>query len=209
MITARLITAILAVLTLGACAVGNKYDYAASALDVSVTSEQTIVASVVDLRPYVLSGNKSPNFVGLQRGGFGNPFDVTTRSGQPLASDVTEAVVRALKSSGVSAKALTLPRGTSLDKALLRFQAMGGDRYLLVQMREWKTDAMMRLTLHWDLSAVVLDRAGKEMARHATSGVEPVGAAGFESGNSEAAKQQISRKLNELLNHPDIATALR
>jgi len=205
----RLIVAIAISGLLGACAVGNQYDYSTSTPDVSVTSEQTIVASVVDFRPYVLSGNKSPSFVGLQRGGFGNPFDVTTQSGQPLAADVTEALVRALKARGGDAKALTLSQGTSLDNALLRFQTIDGDRYLLVRMREWKTDAMMRLTLHWDLSAAVLDRSGTELARHAISGVEPVGAAGFESGNSEAAKQQISRKLSELLNQPDIVAALR
>jgi len=71
---------ILFVLFLTGCAVGNKYNYRSSsmALPIKPVNHRTLILSVEDLRPYVLNGEKEPNFVGLQRGGFSNPFDVTT-----------------------------------------------------------------------------------------------------------------------------------
>ena len=53
-----------------------------------------------DRREYVLSGNKDPQFVGLQRGGYGNPFDVRTSDDRPLAEDMTTAIVAAMAGRG-------------------------------------------------------------------------------------------------------------
>jgi len=205
----RLFPAVVLTLALGACAVGNKYDYNAASATITAETEKSVSAAVVDQRQYVLSGSKAPNFVGLQRGGFGNPFDVTTESGRGLAEDLTNVLQRGLEAKGITAKALVLPAGTGVDQALDGFRKQGSERLLLVAMREWKTDAMMRLTLHWDLQATVYDPSGQVLGEHGVSGVQPVGGAGFESGNSAAAGQQVSQKLNELLNDPKIVAALR
>jgi len=173
----RLIPAFALTLMLGACAIGNKYDYNAAAATFGADIEKSVSAAVVDQRQYVLSGNKAPNFVGLQRGGFGNPFDVTTRSGRGLAEDLTNVLQRALDARGIAAKALVLPHGTGTDTVLSAFGKQGTDRLLLVNMREWKTDAMMRLTLHWNLEAAVYDPSGAMLGKHGISGTAPV--AGF------------------------------
>jgi hypothetical protein len=79
-------------------------------------------------------------------------------------------------------------------------------------MFEWKTDAMFRLTLHWNLGAAVFDQAGKELGRHFIDGVAPVpvaGLAGLESSNNSASIEQASRKLSELLNNSKIVNALQ
>jgi hypothetical protein len=194
---------------LGACAVGNEYDYGAASATLRAETDRSVSATVIDYRPYVLSGKKSPSFVGLHRGGFGNPFDVTTKSGRGLSEDLTDVLVRALDAQGITAKALMLAPGTSVDDSVMQFQDQGTDRLLVVAMREWKTDSMMRITLHWDFDASVYDPSGVMLAKQSISGVAPVGGSGFESGNSAVAIQQISQKLTELLNQPDIVAALR
>ncbi|MEH6548066.1 MAG: hypothetical protein V7701_16640, partial [Sneathiella sp.] len=77
---------------LSACAVGNKYDYKDQPIDLAASSDQKIGVSVVDQRIYIVSGEKPADFVGLQRGGFGNPFDVNTKSGGPMADSFAFAI---------------------------------------------------------------------------------------------------------------------
>jgi hypothetical protein len=207
----RILPVLALTLALGACAVGNQYDYTNASPALITETSNSVSATVIDRRPYVLSGRKSANFVGLQRGGFGNPFDVTTQSGRALAADLTDALVRALKARGITASALPLGAGTSTDTAVSQFQTQDADRLLVVSMQEWKTDAMMRLTLHWALEATVHDRSGAAIASHSISGNAPVGDVAFdlEKGKSAIATQQIAAKLGELLNDPEIVAALR
>src|SRR4051812_18081252 len=98
------LAAVLAVAAaLGGCAVGQTYKYSDAPMSLEgVSSAGAVAIAVQDARPYVISGNKAPTFVGLQRGGFGNPFDVNTQSGGPLANEIRDAIARALKARGVS-----------------------------------------------------------------------------------------------------------
>lgn len=194
---------------LGGCAVGHQYDYVADTAPLAADSDKTVTASVIDFRSYVISGEKGPNFVGLQRGGFGNPFDVTTKSGQPLAADMTAGVVRSLAAQGIDVQPLALPPGTGLDAAMAAFQSQNSERLLLLRMLEWKTDAVMRFRVMWNLSAEVYDRTGQLLAQDDIQGDRAVGGAGFESGNSSMAVQELSRQLADLLNDPEIVAALR
>ena len=68
------------------CAVGNTHRYDWGDANLSIETDKTVAVSILDARSYVQSGAKLPNFVGLQRGGFGVPFGVTTRSGRPVCS---------------------------------------------------------------------------------------------------------------------------
>lgn len=198
-----------AALLVSACAIGNQYDYAGARTEITTATDTSVSVAVVDNRAYVLGGDKPPAFVGLQRGGFGNPFDVTTASEQALAADMTQALTRSLAARGIAAQALVVGHGTNNSAILEGFRGQGTERLLLVRMREWKTDAALRLTMHWDLDAAVYDSAGTVLGEHRISGVEPVGAARFESDNSVAAQRQFALKFAELVNHPDIAAALK
>ena len=74
----RLLLHVLGALLIAGCAAGNQYDYSGSDLALPITGSGDIGVAVLDVRPYVLNGDKKPDFVGLQRGGFGNPFDVSS-----------------------------------------------------------------------------------------------------------------------------------
>ena len=74
------------------CAVGNRHAYHTTVAPLQASGSHTIAVATHDEREYVRSGNKQPDFVGLQRGGYGNPFKVTTESGHALAQDVTDSI---------------------------------------------------------------------------------------------------------------------
>lgn len=74
---------LLAVVSSG-CAVGNRYAYHTVVVDPSISGRSRVSVATHDQRAYVVSGNKDPQFVGVQRGGFGNPFDVRTMMVAPL-----------------------------------------------------------------------------------------------------------------------------
>lgn len=53
------------------CAVGQKIDYSQQYSSIpTIAKGTTLSLGVQDLRPYVISGKKEPNFVGVQRGGY-------------------------------------------------------------------------------------------------------------------------------------------
>ena len=80
----------------GGCAVGQKYHYDNVIGDLYVSGNKTIGVVTQDKRPYILSGKKTINFVGIMRGGYGNPFNVVTESGQPLVDDMTQSICLSL-----------------------------------------------------------------------------------------------------------------
>lgn len=117
---------------LGGCAIGNTHRYDLGDASFDLESKNTVAISVVDLRPYILSGDKLPNFVGLLRGGFGNPFDVTTDSDRPLAEDMTISIVESLKKDNI--RAIAVPVSASTDEAAARSLLLNAkaDRFALL-----------------------------------------------------------------------------
>ena len=176
---------------LAACAVGNRYDYSKSINGLPVSGTGRIAVEVVDARPYVLNHEKKADFTGLQRGGFGNPFDVTTASGRPLAEDMHAAITKALMQQGFTPVDAT-------DAA---------PRRLELRVNEWKTDVMMRFTVDYDLVLNVLDAQHALLATSATKGSDTQGG-GFESQNSTTAARQFELRFTELVRNEAVHKAL-
>jgi len=199
------------VLCLGAlitgCAVGNTYNYAIGNTALPVKGEGEISVGVVDAREYVLSGNKDPNFVGLQRGGFGNPFDVTTTSGNPMAEDMTQHLANALTRAGFD---VTEIRFSSPDNAVILTSVKQSalDKNVVLRVREWKTDAMMKFRLIYDIDLSVLDESGVMLASISDRGDEVISGAGFESANSQLSAATFGTKISRMFNNPEIRAAL-
>src|SRR3546814_17022357 len=121
---------------LGGCAVGNTHRYDLGDAQFQVNSSKSIAVAVVDVRPYVLDGDKAPDFSGLMRGGFGNPFDVTTDSGQPLSADFTASIVAALQRDGNAAVAVPIAPNTGEADARHPLLASGAGSCPLPPHRE-------------------------------------------------------------------------
>jgi hypothetical protein len=191
------------------CAVGNKYDYHTRTIDLPVKSEmhKKVILDVEDLRPYVQSGKKKPNFVGLQRGGFGNPFDVTTASGNSLAMDMKESITRALNDSGYEAVSIN----KELNKESLGNIALKNDvaRIIILTINEWKSDVYMNITLYCDLVLRIYNDTGSLMVENDMKLQEEIGGAQISaSKNSDTVSSEFGRRIGYLFNKKEVRDAL-
>lgn len=211
-IMARYALVVVAIGTLAACAVGRKVDYAAP-VDLGLPDGAKQVALVVlDHRPYVLSGDKGPSFVGLQRGGYGIPFNVNTESGKPLAEDFSGAIAGGLSAKGYSVTELRLAPSTLTDDAVRQAVAIGAERSLILEITEWKTDTAQRAALLYGLSLAVHDRQAARLARKQISGRDNLGGSFWDldpaASAAEVARVAFERKVAELFADPGIRSAL-
>jgi len=206
MTTFRFIMIFLPILLVG-CAIGNTYDYSRANVDLAVQGHSELGVAVIDQRPYVLNGDKNANFVGLQRGGFGNPFDVRTESGRPLAVEMAEAMESELKENGFKVYDLRVTdSGPTVVATVIK---AAKPRNVILMIHEWKTDAMMSFGLSYNLSLQVMDESANLLAEARTYGAkEKLGGAGFESANSISAANAFSSKLGKLFNDPGVMSAL-
>jgi hypothetical protein len=186
------------------CAFGRKQEFDSARLDVS-TSSRTISVAVLDHRPYVVSKDKSESFTGLSRGGFGNPFDVTTKSGQPLATDMANALASSLRAKGATVNVVTLSPLTSDSAAMAKVATVNG-KGLLLEVAEWKSDKYMRTKLAFDLRVFVVDPKGRSVGESHVDGTDDLGP-GI-SNMDTAPVASFSQKMNQLLAAPAIATQL-
>lgn len=157
-------------ITLSACAFGNKHAYHDVHADIEAIGTSVVAVTTHDQRNYVISGNKNPVFVGLQRGGYGNPFDVLTKSGDPLAHDMTQSVAMSLSKNGF--KAIPVPSSHSDDRQTLinRLKSMEADRLIMFTIYEWKSDTYQNTALIYDVNATIMDREGKVLGESKIEG---------------------------------------
>ena len=190
------------------CAMGNTYDYGRASVDLAVQGHSELGLAVIDQRPYILSGDKEPNFVGLQRGGFGNPFNVKTESGRALAVEMAEAMTSELQDNGFKVFKLHVSQSGSSNVASAIHDAAKTRNVILI-IQEWKTDAMLNFGLSYDLKLSVMDESANLLAEAETSGIkEKLGGAGFESANSTSAANAFSAKIGQLFNDPNVMRTL-
>lgn len=142
-------------LSLAACSNGRKIDYSQAYPEVPQTFAKAVEVQVIDERPYVLSGNKKGHFVGLIRGSYYIPYDVNTRSGEPLAQELQKSLLGGFERKGVKARAVNskVSQASSADAMLLS-----------IRVREWKSESFMGVVLTHALTADVFDSRGQRLA---------------------------------------------
>lgn len=188
-----------AILTLGGCAFGQKVGYSNTTADIKASGDKSVALATWDQRSYVVRGNKNPSFVGLSRGGFGNPFDVNTQSGAPLADDFSQSLRQSLNARGFKTVVVTTQAKQNRGEVTAALRAEKAERAALVTITEWKTDTYMRTSLNYDVNLTVLGADGKELANQSftfDSTIENVGAA-------------YKRAIEEWFSAPAIVDALK
>jgi len=199
-----------AVLLLGGCAVGVKHDFDQKALNLGITTSATVAVGTLDHRPYVVNGQKAQNFVGVSRGGFGNPFDVVTQSGKPLASDISGSIAASMKDKGVDAKAVELRPALSVDEASTALRAAGAQRLVMIRLLEWKADAFVNVGLTFDFVLSVFDKDGRLLVSKLQQGKENLGSGdALKPGGSAQVLPRFRRMMEVLFQEPDVAKALQ
>ncbi len=202
---------LIAAIALTGCAVGNKHVYNDVEVRTSAKSEKPVSVASLDQREYVVSGQSKPEFVGMQRGGFGNPFDVLTASGRPLSSEFTAAVKNALQLNGVKVFALETKPSNASQPAMAELVASAGDRLLLLTIKEWVGDSQINTEVRYSLNLVVADSSGKTLATKDYIGTRNLGGSQFNPPGyaKEVMPQAFREAIETLLNSPQILAALQ
>lgn len=191
---------------LGGCAVGVTHQYNNAALQIKATNGSKLGIGVQDRRLYVITKEKPENFVGLSRGGFGNPFIVRTASGEPLADDISKSIQATLSNNGVNVSAINIPVGIDEVAAIKLLTATNG-KAVLIELNEWKADTYMSTTLTYDVRALVIDVDGKVISSKKISGSENLGGSAMNppEHSRKAVPIAFRRKIEELFSAPEIA----
>ena len=196
-------------LLLGGCAMGVKHDYDQKGLDLGAATPATVAIGTLDHRPYIVNGRKPPTFVGLSRGGFGNPFDVTTKSGKPMASDMSGSIAASLKEKGVDATPVELKPALKTEEARAALRAAGKQRSVMITLMEWKADTMMNVGFIYDFNFQVYDSEGNLLASKPQQGRENLGSGGFTPGGGTLVLPRFRRMMEVLFQDPDVVKSLQ
>jgi hypothetical protein len=201
----------LAAVSTGGCAVGNTYAYRDAVANVAASGTKAVAVATHDQREFVVSGKKTPDFVGLQRGGWGNPFDVNTKGGTPLSDDMTTAMAASLAKKGFKAIPVLVPFSDSADAVLQKLKQAGADALLLLTLTAWKTDTYTDVMLGYDVVLKALGKDGAPVGEKRLQGTDNLGGSAWNPGAhaSKAAPEAFGKKMEELLNAPEIAPALQ
>ena len=208
---ARFLGCLLPALLSCGCTVGNKIQYSSGTPDIGGAGTHAVAVATHDQRPYVVSADKLVTFVGLQRGGFGVPFNATTASGAPLADDFSEAIQAALDAKGFAAKVVRVAPAESPATVASRLNAEGAAREVWLTLREWKSDTYNNTSLIYDVSLRILDGSGAPLAEETFSGREDLGGSMLNppAHAKKAVPDAFRRKLEEWFSNPAVVRALQ
>lgn len=185
------------------CAAGQTTNYHDGALQLASFAHDksdTLFVGVSDKRPYVLSGNKRPDFTGLVRSLYGIPYSRYTATGNPLSVDLTGLFTRSLESQGYNVESLEL--GLRADVAsVIRDSLVPGSLAFVYQLKEWKTDSMHREVFIYDVTLDVFADSGNVLASVSETGRRRIG----RNFHFSAAIMEL---LDKIHNDPVITSAL-
>ncbi|MFN4894409.1 MAG: hypothetical protein ACK5GN_14195 [Pseudomonadota bacterium] len=161
-------------------------------------ASEAVSVAVWDARPYVLSGEKSPEWVGLQRSGWGIPFGVHTSSGAPLRKEFSQSIVSSFSKAGFSARDIDVPDKIS-DAVTVEKLASDRGKVIILEIFEWKTDTMVDVNFSYDLAVKVLN-SGVKVAEERIKGDEKLDGSSWNpvSASERVATAKQKERLDDL-----------
>jgi hypothetical protein len=167
------------------CAVGRQHEYRVQ-LPVFLEGRGRVAVAVHDQRPDVVDGSEDLDYVGMQRAGFGNPWDVTTESGNALAEDWARTVVDALHRGGFAGEVVSTSPAQAHLEVVSRLRATRADALVLFTVHAWHSDTFGDTTVHRDVVLEVIEPSGRLLAVVRSGGDRELYYLGLdEAGNAE------------------------
>jgi hypothetical protein len=152
------------------CAVNQSFHYHDLSAPLSYKASGSIAIAVQDQRPYVVSGEKVPEYTGTLRDTIA--FDSYTESGEPFAKDVAMSVQASFAAAGFTTEVVEIAPSTSPQDAVAQLTKVKADRYVLVTISDWAHDAFVNVGLTYDVAARVYDADGNPLAENRVNGAE-------------------------------------
>jgi hypothetical protein len=96
---------------------------------------KSVAITVEDRRPYIVSGDKAPTFIGLVRSGFGIPYDTTFQPAEIVAEKIERDIAAEVNARG--------------------YDIRQGDYTMDVVIREFRHDGYTQYTIFHNLEVTV------------------------------------------------------
>ncbi len=196
------------------CAVGNVYKLwdVKAALQASPPKNNTVVAvATLDRRDVIVSGRCPPTYVGMQRGGFGNPWRVNTASGLPLSDDVTTAVSESLVDRGYRAKPVAVSYNLTQQEVKELLFKKEADRSIFIIIRQWESDTYTNIGLTYNMSLMVFGPDQALLAETSVADTRTISGSFWDppAAAKEKVPEAFKAVLEALLNDPKVIAALQ
>lgn len=191
-------------------AFANKHPYHEVVISTQIKSNNPVALAVHDQRHYVLDGSKSATFCGSMRSGVGIPYDITTKSGKPIADDILEVVGRAIEKNGVKLHKVATRSGLTKDAIVAELSKTQAARSLYINIMEWKTDTYMKADLFCLVNLQVLDTKGNVVAENSVKANREAFGGSFWNPKKAAKKgalKALKMKMEALINEPNVLKA--
>ena len=136
-----LLSFLLAALFLGGCA--TPVDKSEITPKLYSNADKNIALAVIEARPYVITGNKTPKFEGIVRGGFGIPVavDRPNRPADERFVDYLAGMIKdGMEQAGAKVTLLTVPVNAPLEDTLAKMGPTGASRYVVLRVVESNWD---------------------------------------------------------------------
>jgi hypothetical protein len=203
----------LLILFMQGCAVGNKYNFSNTRVDLQISGSRQVSVAVatLDKREVVVTQECAPTYVGMQRAGFGNPWRVNTESGLPLADDITKTVSESLTEKGFSTQPVQVTFAQTEKEAFQALMEKKSKRSVFILLKKWESDTYMNIGLEYDLRLKVVGADQSILAETAAAEKKTIPGSFWDP--PAAAKEQIpiafKQVLEKLLNDPSVLAALK
>ncbi len=206
-----LFSLMLAAWMLAGCGSSYRINYSNVKADLNYSGTRTVAVGVLDKRPYVISGENDPRFVGTMRGGYGNPFDLWTTSDLRLSDEMASTMAESLRGRGFKVVLTKAFVGKDASEMLAEMKTTGAQRLVLMVMNDWWSNYYPRSfgaeksELIIDVELKVMDNSRKSLGSKKLKEIVNV-----ESGwPQDTIPGWYQKKMTELLNDKGIQKALK
>lgn len=131
-------------------------------LDYAVNA--AVLMTVVDNRPFVLSGDKPDTCEGIRRNAYGMPFNFTKLRDDketPYTKRIEEIVFAGLTKAGATVTIVPTPKGTSSSDAIGNIKSSSFERGVVINVLDSRVDAgIARWSYFYDYEIHVADGTG-------------------------------------------------
>lgn len=195
---------------LSGCTAGSQHAYQYVVSDIQVSGGGSIAVATQDQRADIVTGEKKPNFVGGRRDRIGGAFDVTTDSGNPLASDMTKSISASFAKRGFKAVPIVVLPSDELSQAVSKLKGSGAERLLLLKLSKWNSDTATNTALVYKATAYVFDGSGKLLGEKQIDGRDNLGGSAWSPSAyaQKAVPVAVKQRLDALLNSKEILLSL-